>query len=184
MESSQNVTREYIFEKQLKYGCNPHQNPSNIYFIKGSSEPFKILNGTPGYINLLDALNSYQLVKEAREALNLPAAASFKHVSPAGVGLAVPLTDEEKIAYEVTEDLSGLSLAYVRARNADPMSSYGDFAAMSDVVDVETAKKLKFEVSDGIIAPGYTPEALDILKAKKKIWTIRYFRSQSQLPSS
>uniref|UniRef100_A0A6B2L659 Phosphoribosylaminoimidazolecarboxamide formyltransferase n=1 Tax=Arcella intermedia TaxID=1963864 RepID=A0A6B2L659_9EUKA len=151
----------------MKYGCNPHQNPSSIYTIKGTEEPFKVLNGTPGYINLLDALNAYQLVKECRESLNLPAAASFKHVSPAGVGLAVPLTDLEKQAYEVDADLSGLALAYVRARNADPMCSYGDFAAMSDVVDVETAKKLKFEVSDGIIAPGYEPEALEILKTKK-----------------
>jgi phosphoribosylaminoimidazolecarboxamide formyltransferase/IMP cyclohydrolase len=117
----------------------------------------------------LDAVNAYQLVKEARQILNLPAAASFKHVSPAGVGLAVPLTEEERKSYEVGPDqpLTGLALAYIRARNADPMCSYGDFAAMSDVVDVETAKKLKVEVSDGIIAPGYEPEALEILKTKK-----------------
>jgi phosphoribosylaminoimidazolecarboxamide formyltransferase/IMP cyclohydrolase len=165
--SESQVTREYTFSRQLKYGCNPHQNPSSIYNIKGSGEAFKVLNGTPGYINLLDALNAYQLVKEVREVLHLPAAASFKHVSPAGVGVAVPLSDEEKKAYEVVDNLTGLALAYVRARNADPMCSYGDFAAMSDVVDVETAKKLKTEVSDGIIAPGFEPEAFEILKTKK-----------------
>jgi len=143
------------------------KNPSSIYNIKGSGEAFKVLNGTPGYINLLDALNAYQLVKEVREVLQLPAAASFKHVSPAGVGVAVPLSEEEKKAYEVVDNLTGLALAYVRARNADPMCSYGDFAAMSDVVDVETAKKLKTEVSDGIIAPGFEPEAFEILKTKK-----------------
>jgi len=168
MSSNPEVTRGYTFSKQLKYGCNPHQVPASLYKIKGSEDAFKILNGTPGYINLLDALNAYQLVKEVREALNLPAAASFKHVSPAGVGVAVPLTEEEKKAYEVTDqNLTGLTLAYIRARNADPMCSYGDFAAMSDVVNVETAQKLQFEVSDGIIAPGFTPEALDILKSKK-----------------
>eukprot|EP01123_Difflugia_compressa_P002078 TRINITY_DN12802_c0_g1_i1.p1 TRINITY_DN12802_c0_g1~~TRINITY_DN12802_c0_g1_i1.p1 ORF type:complete len:413 (+),score=88.90 TRINITY_DN12802_c0_g1_i1:37-1239(+) len=167
METPANVTREYTFNRTLKYGCNPQQTPASIYSIKGTEEAFKVLNGNPGYINLLDALNAYQLVREARDSLGVPAAASFKHVSPAGVGLAVPLTEAEKKAYEVNEELSGLALAYTRARNADPMSSYGDFAAMSDPVDIETAKKLKFEVSDGIIAPGFSPEALEILKAKK-----------------
>lgn len=137
--------------------------------ILSNSLPFEVLNGTPGYINLLDALNAYQLVKELREALGLHAAASFKHVSPAGAGLAIPLTAEEAEAYEVTDpaSLTPSALAYIRARGADPMCSFGDFAALSDVVDEATAKVLQKEVSDGIIAPGYEPEALKILASKK-----------------
>jgi len=155
----------------LKYGCNPHQKPASISSVGAKPLPFQILNGVPGYINLLDAVNAYQLVKELREATNLPAASSFKHVSPAGAAVAVPLTDVEKQAYEITAEksatLTPVALAYLRARNADPMCSFGDFAAVSDIVDEPTAKILKVEVSDGIVAPGYTPEALDILKKKK-----------------
>jgi len=166
--SAANVVREYTFSKQLKYGCNPHQAPANIYSI-GNKMPFTILNGTPGYINLLDALNAWQLVKELKEALNLPAAASFKHVSPAGVGVALPLSQVEKEAYELGDKtLSPLALAYLRARNADPLCSFGDFAALSDPVDDETANILKTEVSDGIIAPAFSEKALEILKAKKQ----------------
>ena len=163
------VTRVYSPEFPLKYGCNPHQAPAGILSILGSPLPFQVLNGTPGYINLLDALNAYQLVKELREALGLAAAASFKHVSPAGAGVAVPLTAEEAQAYEVAEPdtLTPVALAYIRARGADPMCSFGDFAAVSDVVDVDTAKVLQKEVSDGIIAPGFEPEALKILASKK-----------------
>jgi len=162
------IIRTYQHEFDLKYGVNPHQLPSAIYKIKGIELPFKVLNGTPGYINFLDAMNAWQLVKELREATNLPAAASFKHVSPAGAAVAVPLTEEEKEIYEVVgKDLTPAALAYLRARNADPMSSYGDFAALSDVVDEATANILKIEVSDGIIAPGFDAKALDILKQKK-----------------
>jgi len=162
------VIRHYKHEFELKYGVNPQQAPSAIYTIKGHQLPFKVLNGTPGYINLLDALNAWQLVKELKEATNLPAAASFKHVSPAGAAVAVPLTDEEKEIYEVGDkEITPQALAYLRARNADPMSSYGDFAALSDVVDEATAQLLKIEVSDGIIAPGFDEKALDILKQKK-----------------
>uniref|UniRef100_A0A7S4NFP7 MGS-like domain-containing protein n=1 Tax=Guillardia theta TaxID=55529 RepID=A0A7S4NFP7_GUITH len=161
------VTRAYDLAFPLKYGCNPHQLPANIYSMSGGALPFKVLNGKPGYINLLDALNSWALVKEAREALGLPAAASFKHVSPAGAAVAVPLSDVEKQAYEAPDNLSPAALAYLRARNADPMCSFGDWAALSDVVDEQTANYLKTEVSDGIIAPGYTPEALAILSQKK-----------------
>ena len=163
--------RVYSPEFKLKYGCNPHQKPAMVLSRLGEKLPFDVLNGTPGYINLLDAANAWQLVKELKEATGLAAAASFKHVSPAGAAVAVPLTDVECKAYEVTDAtkaaLTPVSLAYLRARNADPMCSFGDFSAVSDVVDEQTALYLKKEVSDGIVAPGYTPEALAILKSKK-----------------
>ncbi|MBR2215451.1 MAG: phosphoribosylaminoimidazolecarboxamide formyltransferase [Selenomonadaceae bacterium] len=153
---------------ELKYGCNPNQIPAQVYMKQGEM-PFKVLNGRPGYINLLDALNAWQLVRELREATGLPAAASFKHVSPAGAAVAVPLTEELKAAYFVEGvELTPMATAYIRARGADRMSSYGDFAALSDVCDAPTAEFLKREVSDGIIAPGYTEEALEILKSKRK----------------
>jgi phosphoribosylaminoimidazolecarboxamide formyltransferase/IMP cyclohydrolase len=161
------VTRPYQLAFPLKYGCNPHQLPANIYSLNGASLPFRIVHGKPGYINLLDAVNSWSLVNEAKKALGLAAAASFKHVSPAGAAIAVPLSDVEKLAYEAPADLSPSALAYLRARNADPMCSFGDWAALSDVVDEQTANYLKTEVADGIIAPGYTPEALAILTSKK-----------------
>lgn len=165
------TTRVYKPEFPLKYGCNPHQKPAGISSVLNSKLPFDVLNGVPGYINLLDAANAWQLVKELREATGLAAATSFKHVSPAGAAVAVPLSDVECAAYEVTPEaaaeLTPVALAYLRARNADPMCSFGDFAAVSDVVDEATAKILKKEVSDGIIAPGYTPEALELLKSKK-----------------
>lgn len=169
-ESVPIVTRSYIPTTSLKYGCNPHQKPAGIYAIQGHKLPFEVLNGTPGYINLLDACNAWQLVYELRKALNLPAAASFKHCSPAGAAVAAPLTSAEALAYEISDpnSLTPVALAYIRARNADPLCSFGDFAAVSHVVDVATAKVLKVEVSDGIIAPGYEPEALEILKQKKK----------------
>lgn len=152
---------------KLKYGCNPHQQPASIQPVK-SQMPFQILNGTPGYINLLDAINAWQLVSELRKALGLPASASFKHVSPAGAAVAVPITDKIAEVYEVKgKELSPAALAYLRARQADPLCSFGDFAALSDVVDEQTAMFLKTEVSDGIIAPGFEPAALEILKAKK-----------------
>ena len=157
-------------EIELKYGCNPNQKPSRI-FIEGRDLPVKVLNGKPGYINFLDALNGWQLVKELKAATNLPAATSFKHVSPAGAACGVPLSDVEKKIYWVDEldfELSPLANAYARARGADRMSSFGDFISLSDVCDVSTAKLIKPEVSDGIIAPGYEPEALEILKGKKK----------------
>ena len=170
----QMVTRTYECFNPLKYGCNPHQKPAAIYRTVQlglpAKTPFKIIHGTPGYINLLDACNAWQLVNELKKALNLPAAASFKHCSPAGAAVAVPLSPVEAAAYEIT-DLSALSqtaLAYVRARNADPMCSFGDFAAISHIVDISTANVLKTEVCDGIIAPGFEPEALAILQAKKK----------------
>lgn len=152
---------------QLKYGCNPHQKPAEINSAAGEL-PFQILNGNPGYINFLDALNSWQLVKELKTVLNLPAAASFKHVSPAGAGVGLPLSAELKKAYFTDDvELSPLACAYARARGADRMSSFGDWAALSDPVDVPTAQLLKKEVSDGVIAPGFQPEALEILKQKK-----------------
>ncbi len=154
-------------ELALKYGCNPHQISARILNPHGPL-PFNVLNGAPGYINLLDALNSWQLVKELREALDTPAAASFKHLSPAGAAVAEPLNDDLKKAYFVQDmDLSPLAVAYARARGADRLSSYGDWAALSDTVDVATARLLRREVSDGVIAPGYRPEALEILKQKK-----------------
>ena len=151
----------------LKYGCNPHQKPSRIFSEGGL--PIEVLNGTPGYINFMDAFNSWQLVKELKSSLNLPAAASFKHVSPAGTGLGLPLDEKLKKAYFVDDmELSPLACAYARARGADRISSFGDFIAVSDKVDESTALLIKREVSDGIIAPDYSPEALKILKAKKK----------------
>ena len=156
-------------ELQLKYGCNPNQSSARVYMKDGSDLPFTVLNGRPGYINLLDAFNSYQLVKELKEATGLPAAASFKHVSPAGAAVATEMSDTLKKIYWVDDlKLSPLASAYACARGADRMSSYGDFVALSDVCDVETATLLKREVSDGVIAPGYSDEALAILKTKKK----------------
>ena len=151
----------------LRYGCNPHQSDARAYSPSGKL-PFTVLNGAPGYINLLDALNSWQLVRELKEVLNLPAAASFKHLSPAGAAVAVPLSDALQRAYFVDDlDLSPLATAYARARGADRLSSFGDWVALSDEVDQSTARLLSREVSDGIIAPGYQPEAFDILKKKK-----------------
>ncbi len=155
-------------ELELKYGCNPNQKPAKV-FIDSGELPFEVLNGRPGYINLLDALNSWQLVKELKEATGLPSAASFKHVSPAGAAVGLPLDETlRKIYFVNSENLSEIANAYIRARGADRMSSYGDFAALSDECDAATAKFLKGEVSDGIIAPSYSPEALEILKAKRK----------------
>ena len=157
-------------ELELKYGCNPNQKPSRIYMENGGELPIEVLNGRPGYINLLDAFNGWQLVRELRAAALLPAAASFKHVSPAGAAVGLPLTELDRKIYWVDEkaELTPLACAYARARGADRMSSFGDFIALSDVCDKETALLIKKEVSDGIIAPGYEPEALEILKAKKK----------------
>lgn len=156
-------------ELLLKYGCNPNQKPSRIYMKDGAELPIEVLNGKPGYINFLDAFNSWQLVKELKEATGLPAAASFKHVSPAGAAVGLPLSDVEKKIYFVDDlELTPIASAYARARGADRMSSYGDWAALSDVCDKETATLLAREVSDGIIAPGYTDEALEILKTKRK----------------
>ena len=155
-------------ELELKYGCNPNQKPARI-FIESGELPIKVLNGKPGYINFLDALNSWQLVKELKEATGLPAAASFKHVSPAGAAVGTPLTDVEKqIYFAEGMDLSPIACAYVKARGADRLCSYGDWAALSDVCDAQAARYLALEVSDGVIAPGYTDEALDILKTKRK----------------
>ena len=157
-------------EYELKYGCNPNQKPSKIYMNDGSELPIQVLNGRPGYINFLDAFNGWQLVKELKKATGLPAATSFKHVSPAGAAVGLPMTDVLKKIYWVDDlgELSPLACAYARARGADRMSSFGDFIALSDVCDVSTANIIKREVSDGVIAPGYTDEALEILKAKKK----------------
>ena len=155
-------------ELELKYGCNPNQKPSRI-FVENGELPIEVLNGKPGYINFLDAFNGWQLVKELKEATGLPAAASFKHVSPAGAAGGLPLSDVEKKIYWVDDlgDLSPLACAYARARGADRMSSFGDFISLSDVCDADTARIIKREVSDGVIAPGYEPEALEILKSKK-----------------
>ncbi len=153
---------------QLKYGCNPNQKPSRIY-IENGDLPIEVLNGNPGYINLLDAFNGWQLVRELKKATNLPAATSFKHVSPAGAAVGEPLSDVLKKIYFVEDcELSPLACAYARARGADRMSSFGDFVALSDICDVPTAMLLKPEVSDGVIAPGYEPEALEILKSKRR----------------
>lgn len=156
-------------ELELKYGCNPNQKPSRIYMENGEL-PIKVLNGKPGYINFLDAFNGWQLVKELKQATKLPAATSFKHVSPAGAAVGLPLSEVEAKIYWVDDlgELSPLACAYSRARGADRMSSYGDFIALSDICDVSTAKVIKREFSDGIIAPGYEPEALEMLKEKKK----------------
>ena len=159
-------------EIQLKYGCNPNQKPSRIFMEDGSELPVTVLNGKPGYINFLDALNGWQLVKELKEATGLPAATSFKHVSPAGAAVGLPLPETLAKIYWVDDmdwkNFSPLACAYARARGADRMSSFGDFISLSDVCDVDTARLIKREVSDGVIAPGYTPEALEILKQKKK----------------
>ncbi|MBO6011931.1 MAG: phosphoribosylaminoimidazolecarboxamide formyltransferase [Bacteroidales bacterium] len=156
-------------ELELKYGCNPNQKPSRI-FMEGDQElPIQVLNGRPGYINLLDAFNSWQLVKELKQATGLPAATSFKHVSPAGAAVGLPLSDTlKKIYFTDDYELSPLACAYVRARGADRMSSFGDFIALSDVCDAATAKLINREVSDGVIAPGYSDEALEILRNKRK----------------
>ncbi len=156
-------------ELELKYGCNPNQKPSRIYMTEGEL-PVTVLNGKPGYINFMDAFNSWQLVKELKAATGLPAAASFKHVSPAGAAVGLPLTDMDRAIYFVEPDaeVTPIAAAYIRARGADRLCSYGDWAALSDVCDAATAAYLKDEVSDGIIAPGYTDEALAILKTKKK----------------
>lgn len=157
-------------ELQLKYGCNPNQKPSRIYMEDGTDLPVQVLSGKPGYINFLDAFNGWQLVKELKKATGLPAAASFKHVSPAGAAVGLPLTDTLAKIYWVDDlgTLSPLACAYARARGADRMSSFGDFISLSDVCDADTARLIKREVSDGVIAPGYTEEALEILKQKKK----------------
>ena len=171
------ITRTYVKEVALKYGCNPHQNPAFVGRVvpsaaagggAGPGMPFDVLNGTPGYINLLDAVNAYQLACELRAATGLAAAASFKHVSPAGAAVAVPLSEVEAAVYDAPAGLTPVALAYLRARNADPMCSFGDFAAVSDPVDEATALLLKPEVSDGIIAPGFSEAALAILKTKKQ----------------
>lgn len=156
-------------ELELKYGCNPHQKPAKIFMKNGSDLPIKVLCGRPGYINFMDAFNGWQLVKELKEATGLPAATSFKHVSPAGAAVGLPLTEKLAKIYWVDDlgELSPLACAYARARGADRMSSFGDFVSLSDPCDVATAKIIKREVSDGVIAPGYEPEALEILKQKK-----------------
>ena len=158
-------------EFELKYGCNPNQKPAKIYMREGGELPLEVLSGRPGYINFLDALNSWQLVKELKEATGMPSAASFKHVSPAGAAVGKPLSDVDKQIYFVDEadgPVTPIAAAYIRARGADRMSSYGDWAALSDVCDARTALVLKHEVSDGVIAPGFTDEALQILAQKKK----------------
>ena len=157
-------------ELELKYGCNPNQKPSKIFMRDGGDLPLQVLNGKPGYINFMDALNSWQLVRELKEATGLPSAASFKHVSPAGAAVGLPLSETDRKIYfvEGEGELSPIACAYIRARGADRLCSYGDWAALSDVCDADVANYLKLEVSDGIIAPGYTDEALEILKTKKK----------------
>ena len=157
-------------ELELKYGCNPNQKPSRIFVKDGSELPITVLNGKPGYINLLDAFNSWQLVKELKEATGLPSAASFKHVSPAGAAVGLPLSETDRKIYFVDEaaELSPIACAYIRARGADRLCSFGDWAALSDTCDAATAMYLKYEVSDGVIAPDYTEEALEILRTKKK----------------
>ena len=157
-------------ELELKYGCNPNQKPSRIYMAAGSELPIQVLNGKPGYINFLDAFNGWQLVSELKKATGLPAATSFKHVSPAGAAVGLPLSETLAKIYWVDDlgELSPLACAYARARGADRMSSFGDFISLSDVCDVDTARLIKREVSDGVIAPGYEPEALELLKQKKK----------------
>ena len=157
-------------ELELKYGCNPNQKPSRIFMKDGSDLPITVLNGKPGYINFLDAFNSWQLVRELKAATGLPSAASFKHVSPAGAAVGLPLSDTDRKIYFVEDgaELSPIACAYIRARGSDRLCSYGDWAALSDVCDAATARYLRAEVSDGVIAPGYTEEALEILRAKRK----------------
>jgi len=161
-------TVSFEVERPLKYGCNPHQLPAGLCAVGGGKLPFEVISGTPGYINLLDAVNAWQCVHELAQATGLPAAASFKHVSPAGAAIGTELSDEERLVFEVKDkEITPTAAAYVRARNADPMCSFGDFVAISHEVDLATAMILKIEVSDGIIAPSYNPEALEVLKAKK-----------------
>lgn len=173
-EAQENIGRreesQAMKEIELKYGCNPNQKPSRIYMENGKELPVTVLNGRPGYINFLDAFNGWQLVSELKKATGLPAATSFKHVSPAGAAVGLPLTEVERKIYWVDDmgELTPLASAYARARGADRMSSFGDFIALSDVCDECTARIIKREVSDGVIAPGYTPEALALLKEKKK----------------
>ena len=157
-------------EFQLKYGTNPNQKPARIYMADGSDLPVQILNGRPGYINFLDAFNSWQLVRDLKKALDQPAAASFKHVSPAGAAIGLPLDETLRAMYHIAPEteLSPLACAYARARGADRMSSFGDWIALSDVCDLSTAKLIQHEVSDGIIAPGYDADALEVLRSKKK----------------
>ncbi len=155
-------------ELELKYGCNPNQKPARIFMSDGGELPVEVMNGRPGYINFMDALNSWQLVRALKRATGKPAAASFKHVSPAGAAIASPLSDEDRRVFFAEGDLSPIATAYARARGADRLCSYGDWAALSDVCDAETARLLVPEVSDGIIAPGYTDEALEILRTKRK----------------
>ncbi len=157
-------------ELELKYGCNPNQKPASISVSDGRDLPIEVLNGRPGYINLLDAFNSWQLVKELKEATGLPAAACFKHISPAVAAVGLPLSETDRKIYfvEPNAELTPMACAYIRARGADRLCSYGDWAALSDTCDAATAAYLKGEVSDGIIAPDYTPEALELLKGKKK----------------
>merc|ERR1719424_742022 len=159
----------FTVERPLKYGCNPHQNPAGLCLLNGSAKlPFQVVSGTPGYINLLDAINAWQLVHELATVTGLPAAASFKHVSPAGAAVYAEIDDEMLEVYEAKgKELSKTAVAYLRSRQADPLCSFGDFVAVSEIVDLSTAQLLKIEVSDGIIAPGFEPEALEILKAKK-----------------
>ena len=160
--------QNYLKQFELKYGCNPHQKPAAIHSLEGLKLPFSVLNGQPGYINLLDALNAWQLVQELDEVLGLPAAASFKHVSPAGAAVSVPLNDILKEVYDCKDlELSQLATAYIRARGADPLSSFGDFISLSRKVDVNTAELIRKMVSDGIIAPGFDDDALKLLKEKK-----------------
>merc|ERR1719183_3186816 len=165
--STQSVAFEV--ERPLKYGCNPHQLPAGLCAVGGGKLPFEVISGTPGYINLLDAVNAWQLVHELGKATGLPAATSFKHVSPAGAAVGTELSDEERLVFEVKDkEITPTAAAYVRARNADPMCSFGDFVAISHEVDLATAMILKIEVCDGIIAPSFNPEALEVLKAKKQ----------------
>ena len=173
------VTRNLNPRLELKYGCNPNQKPAAVYMDDGRALPFEVLNGRPGYINFCDALNAWQLVKELRAALGLPAAASFKHVSPAGAAVYVELDETLKRVYECeNQDLSPLAAAYVRARGADPMCSFGDYIALSDKVDVPAARLIAGVISDGIIAPAYETEALEILSGKKRAPT----RSCASIP--
>ena len=162
------IQKNYLHQFELKYGSNPHQKPAAIYSLNGNKLPFSVLNGQPGYINLLDAINAWQLVVELDEALELPAATSFKHVSPAGAAVHVPLDETLREIYDCqNQELTPLATAYIRARGADPLSSFGDFIALSRKVDVQTAEIIRKMVSDGIIAPGYDEDALKLLKEKK-----------------
>src|ERR1051325_2314490 len=171
-------------ELTLRYGTNPNQIPARVYMEDGSDLPITVLGGSPGYINLLDALNAWQLVRELKQTIGLPAATSFKHVSPSGAAVAVPLSDTLKKIYFVDDmELSPLASAYARARGVDRMSSFGDFIALSDTVDVPTAKLIAPEVSDGVIAPAYEPEALDILKKKKQTRTRQEPKQRKQTNS-